>query len=263
MENHKIISLGDLPISELMHNDEQTEVSFGDLPVDSLTHHGIKGQKWGIRRYQNADGSLTAAGKKRRAKLEAELDKLGGKKSDSDSEPAKPKTVNEMSDAELRDAVNRLNLEKQFRALQNELRPQKVSAGKAYANKLIKNIGDSTAEALRNSSKVFLEKKFKEILGVDDKKTEKPKSEYEKLKEKVEMLDMQKRYKAHQKDTKRQEEFDESELKKKTLANKIAIENMESKIAEKKREEKEAKKKRREYNPEDYEEDDENEDEDE
>ena len=30
-----------------------------------LAHHGVKGQKWGIRRYQNADGSLTEAGKKR------------------------------------------------------------------------------------------------------------------------------------------------------------------------------------------------------
>lgn len=30
-----------------------------------LQHHGIKGQKWGVRRYQNEDGSLTPAGKKR------------------------------------------------------------------------------------------------------------------------------------------------------------------------------------------------------
>lgn len=29
-----------------------------------LMHHGIKGQKWGVRRYQNEDGSLTEAGKK-------------------------------------------------------------------------------------------------------------------------------------------------------------------------------------------------------
>lgn len=32
-----------------------------------LIHHGVKGQKWGIRKYQNADGSLTEAGKKRYA----------------------------------------------------------------------------------------------------------------------------------------------------------------------------------------------------
>ena len=30
-----------------------------------LQHHGILGQKWGIRRYQNTDGSLTSSGKKR------------------------------------------------------------------------------------------------------------------------------------------------------------------------------------------------------
>ena len=32
---------------------------------DSISHHGIKGQKWGRRRFQDEDGSLTAAGKKR------------------------------------------------------------------------------------------------------------------------------------------------------------------------------------------------------
>lgn len=31
-----------------------------------LFHHGIKGQKWGVRRYQNEDGTLTTAGKRRR-----------------------------------------------------------------------------------------------------------------------------------------------------------------------------------------------------
>lgn len=44
---------------------------------DSLAHHGIKGQKWGVRRYQNADGSLTDEGRKRYYRDDARLSKEG------------------------------------------------------------------------------------------------------------------------------------------------------------------------------------------
>ena len=60
---------------------------------DELYHYGIKGQKWGIRRYQNKDGSLTPAGKKRR--------------SSSDE-------VRNMSTDELRQKVRRLNNEQRY-----------------------------------------------------------------------------------------------------------------------------------------------------
>lgn len=40
-----------------------------------LYHHGIKGQKWGVRRFQNEDGSLTSKGKKRQKIMEEASDK--------------------------------------------------------------------------------------------------------------------------------------------------------------------------------------------
>ena len=47
---------------------------------DELYHHGIKGQRWGIRRYQNKDGTLTPAGKKRALKMQNEYTKFSNDK---------------------------------------------------------------------------------------------------------------------------------------------------------------------------------------
>ena len=44
-----------------------------------LYHHGIKGQKWGVRRFQNADGSLTNAGRSRYLDGDGSLTKRGAK----------------------------------------------------------------------------------------------------------------------------------------------------------------------------------------
>ncbi|WP_443794504.1 DUF7211 domain-containing protein [Dialister hominis] len=42
-----------------------------------IEHHGIKGQKWGVRRYQNPDGTLTPLGRKKLGRLERKVTKLG------------------------------------------------------------------------------------------------------------------------------------------------------------------------------------------
>lgn len=43
----------------------------------SMCHHGIKGQRWGLRRFQNEDGSLTEAGMKRYYRYPDETGELG------------------------------------------------------------------------------------------------------------------------------------------------------------------------------------------
>lgn len=116
----------------------------------TLYHFGIKGMKWGIRRYQNKDGSLTAAGKKRYSESEGEKKETSTKTSTSTTErssTSRPKTVSEMNDTELRERVNRLNLEKQYRRLMEESASndsQQVSAGKKFvkdlANRAINNV---------------------------------------------------------------------------------------------------------------------------
>lgn len=54
-----------------------------------LYHYGVKGMKWGVRRYQNYDGSLTPAGQKRYASSSDLAKKLADRTLDSDKKREK------------------------------------------------------------------------------------------------------------------------------------------------------------------------------
>jgi predicted class III extradiol MEMO1 family dioxygenase len=77
---------------------------------DELYHFGIPGMKWGIRRYQNKDGSLTGNGKKRYRKQSHE----------DYTKAHSRKKVREMSDKELISRINRLQNEQNYDRLKKQ-----------------------------------------------------------------------------------------------------------------------------------------------
>lgn len=119
-----------------------------------LYHWGVKGMKWGVRRYQNKDGSLTSAGKKRQKEPSAD-------KKERDSRKKDLKNRRTMSDAELKKKIERLKLEKEFKNLTNE----DINSGKSFVNEVMSSAGKkvltiAAAGAMAYGVKVAMTGKF-------------------------------------------------------------------------------------------------------
>ena len=124
---------------------------------NELYHHGIKGMKWGVRRTAAQLGHPT--GKIDLQKTKKRVDAAGtivnetrninnatSKKGQKKAQKQKLSEAKTMTDQELRDRVNRLNMEQQYVKMSAE----QINAGRSNVNSILNNVG--TAISITSSA---------------------------------------------------------------------------------------------------------------
>ena len=152
---------------------------------DELYHHGIKGQKWGLRRFQNEDRTWTAAGKIRYgAGKVAEATTKSLKKTGAAVRRAAKATGSHvikgikrrhawmMSDDELRSEIARIDLEKKYSDARHEINSRKTSTkirnaiggvlevgGKKFAENIMTEFGKGLGKKMAEEASLSKEER--------------------------------------------------------------------------------------------------------
>lgn len=159
--------------------DEIKETKINEDNTEELMHYGIKGMKWGHRRFQNSDGSLTKAGQKRYA------DESKPKEPNTHAE-LKKKKIKDMSDAELKRYKERIQMEKDAAAAEKEIAKNtgpmsalraKLANIAGVASSLKSIVGDVKSTISDTSTLIGMGKKALSKFKKNDEKNDEKKDE--------------------------------------------------------------------------------------
>lgn len=110
-----------------------------EVVPSEIKHYGVKGQRWGFRKATTRGGTPPSK-RKRKTKVDEGEDK-------KEAEAPKKKSAKDLTDAELREAINRVQLEKQYNQLTTPQKAESVvssvlkTAGKQVATQVITQVG--------------------------------------------------------------------------------------------------------------------------
>lgn len=167
-----------------------------------LKHHGVKGQKWGERNYQNPDGTLTAKGKERAQQLKKEFKSLTGKrlKGKLPKEDVSKKKAKDLTNEELNDRIRRLTNEMQVMGLQKNVEYERASNSKKFIGTIFKEV---VKPAAINAGRDLLTNWFKKVgaeaIGLNTSDISDADKAFNKLKRDVDIASLKnKKYQAEQ-----------------------------------------------------------------
>ena len=140
---------------------------------EELYHYGVKGMKWGVRRTPAQLGHKTGTKKKKTSVVDA-VKKFSKKRQQAKAEKTarketkkaskKKKSIAEMSDAELRERISRLELEKRYR----DLSPKQTHRGRDFVMGVMENSARNIATQTTTYAMGTMVNRIAKELGIDE-----------------------------------------------------------------------------------------------